>query len=152
VGWTVCLYLADCSPVRRGPSAQFEGDWGGTRGSGAYNGPSAPGHRTVRAPRGLSAGVSQTVHTCRAQVGPRSRGDKPTALSFFFPNRKSPSPHLSLALSQERTPPPLGDFDWGTPRTVQAHPRNLHEILHHVIRVFFAYLTLSLSDFEQEGD
>jgi hypothetical protein len=99
VGWTIRLYLADRPPVRRGPSAWFEGDWGSTGGSGANNGPSAPGCRTVRAPRGLSAGASWNIRAYRTQVGPRSQGDKSTTLPFFFPNRKSPSPHLSLSLS-----------------------------------------------------
>jgi hypothetical protein len=66
-------YMADRPPVRGGPSAQVGGAWGGTGCPYANNGPSVPGCRTVRAPRGLSAGVSRTVRACRMLVGPGSR-------------------------------------------------------------------------------
>jgi hypothetical protein len=66
---TVRSYLVDRPSVRRGRSAWVEGAWGGTGGSGANNGPSVPGCRTVRAPHGLSVCASRTVCTSRAQMG-----------------------------------------------------------------------------------
>jgi hypothetical protein len=135
VGRTVRQFLADCPSVRRGPSARVEGAPGSIGGSGLNNRSSAPGCRTVRVPRGLSAGASRTVRACRAQVGPDSR-----AVSQAD---RTPSPNRNnlisfpLSCSLSRKDPPLGDFVWGTPRTVRAHPRTLCEVLHHVIRVFF---------------
>jgi hypothetical protein len=52
--------------------------------------------------------------------------------------------HLSFSCSLSRKGPLLGDFVWGTPQTVRAHPQTLCEVLHHVIRVFFR-ITHSLS-------
>jgi hypothetical protein len=122
--------------VRRRPSARFVGEWGGIGGSGANNVPSAPGCRTVRAPHGLSASASRTVRVCRALVGPGSMAVSQAGNSFLLqPDQSLILSSLSCSLS--RKDPLLGDFDWGTPRTVRAHPRTLQEVLHHVIRVFF---------------
>jgi hypothetical protein len=56
-------------------------------------GPSAPGCRTVRVPSGLSAGASQTVRLCHAQVGPGPRVAKSSrqSLSSCSLSRKEPS-------------------------------------------------------------
>jgi hypothetical protein len=149
-GRTVRLLLADCLPGQRGPSAWLVGRRCSTGCSGSIKGQSAPGVRTVRAPRGPSAGVSRTVRPCRARVGPRP-WDEINPASPFLPPPKPVRPFLlSLAPSQSDSPP-LRDFSWGTPRTVRAHPRTLREVLHHVIRVFFSYLSFYLSDFEQRG-
>jgi hypothetical protein len=98
VGWTVQLYLADRPPVHRGPSARFMGELGGTRCSGANNGPFAPGCRTVRGcvadcPRVPRAGGTG-VAGCKVKQ----------AVLFFSNATKAPSLHLSLALSQEKAP------------------------------------------------
>jgi hypothetical protein len=130
MGRTVRPLLADCPPGRRGLSARLVEKRDSTGRSRANNGSSAPGCRTVRAPRGPSAWAPRTVRTCRAQVGPRSRGDK-SAASFLYPKPQEAFPSRSLSLSL------LGDFDSSSPRTVRAHPRTLREVLHHVIRVFF---------------
>jgi hypothetical protein len=126
----------DCPAAPSGPSAWVVGRRGGTGRSGANNGSSAPGCRTVRAPRGPFAGASQTVRACRTQVGPTSRGDKSATLLSLSQTARGLPPSLFLALSQGKGPL-LGDFDSSTPRTVRAHSRTLREILHHVIRVFF---------------
>jgi hypothetical protein len=64
-GWTVRRSRSDCPDAPGGLSARAGrtvraacGEEGGTGCSGVNNGPSAPGRRTVRAPRGLSAGAS----------------------------------------------------------------------------------------------
>jgi hypothetical protein len=91
--------------------------------------------RTVRVPRGLSAGASQTVRACCAPVGPRPRDEYQQHLSLLYPDpRLIP---LSFLLSLKEKAPHFGIFDSNTPRT-------LREVLHHVIWVFFEYLILSL--------
>jgi hypothetical protein len=95
-GRTVRLLLADCPPGQRGPSAWLVGRRCSTGCSGSINGQSAPGVQTVRATRGLSAGVSRTVRPCRARVGPRPRGLKSKAgrlplLSFLLPLKEKTS-------------------------------------------------------------
>jgi hypothetical protein len=107
VGRTVRQFLADCPSVRRGPSARVEGAPGSIRGSGLNNRSSAPGCRTVRVPRGLSAGASRTVRACRAQVGPDSRAVS-QADRTPSPNRKEPHLFPSLLLSLKKGPPLLG--------------------------------------------
>jgi hypothetical protein len=141
MGRTVRPLLADCPPGRHGLSARLVEKRDSTGRSRANNGSSAPGCRTVRAPRGPSAWAPRTVRTCRAQVGPRSRGDK-SAASFLYPKPQEAFPSRSLSLSlfivlYQRKGSLLGDFDSSSPRTVRAHPRTLREVLHHVIRVFF---------------
>jgi hypothetical protein len=111
--------------------------------SGSINGQSASGVRTVRAHRGLSAGVSRTVRPCRARVGARPRELKSKAGCLLSPSDPIFFPSILLALSQ-RKELPLRDFDWGTPRTVRAHHRTLREVLHHVIRVLFR-ISLSIA-------
>jgi hypothetical protein len=106
VGWTVRPFLADRPPGRRGSSARFVGKRGGTGRSGANNGPSAPGCRTVRAPCGLSARASRTVRACRAQVGPRTRGDMSIALLSPSQTARDLHPSLFLLLSLKKRPSP----------------------------------------------
>jgi hypothetical protein len=150
-GRTVRLLLADCPPGQRGPSAWLVGRRCSTGCSGSINGQSAPGVRTVHAPRGLSAGVSRTVRPCCcARVGPRPRGLKSKAGCLLSPSDPISFPYLFLASSQ-RKDLPLRDFAWGTPRTVRAHPQTLREVLHHVIRVFLRISHSISRIFEQRG-
>jgi hypothetical protein len=142
IGQTVRLLLADCLPGQRGPSAWLVGRRCSTGCSGSINGQSAPGVRTVHAPRGLSAAMSRTVRPCRARVGPRPR-DEIDPASLSLPPPKPVYPFLLLAPSLRKGLLPR-DFDWGTPWTVRAHPRTLREVLHHVIRVLFR-ISLSIS-------
>jgi hypothetical protein len=136
MGQTVRPLLADRPSGRRGLSARLERESGSTGCSGANNGPSAPGRRTVCAPRGLSAGVSWIVRVCRALVGPGTQRDKAVAIPSLSQTARTLPLPLFLALSQKKGPH-LWTFDSSTPGTVRAHPRTLHEDLHHVIRVFF---------------
>jgi hypothetical protein len=149
-GRTVRLLLADCPPGQRGPSAWLVGRRCSTGCSRSINGHSAPGVRTVRATRGLSAGVSWTVRPCRARVGPRPRGLKSKAGRLLSPSDPISFPSLFLASSQ-RKDLPLRDFAWGTLRTIRAHPRTLREVLHHVIRVFLRISHSISRVFEQRG-
>jgi hypothetical protein len=102
----------------------------------SFNGLSAPWVRTVRAPRGLSAGASRTVRAYHAPVGPRSRMSKVCCLPSRSQTERRPLLSIFLALSLRKVSL-LGDFDSSTSRTVRAYPRTLREVLHHVIRVFF---------------
>jgi hypothetical protein len=128
VGRTVRTLLADRPPGRGGLSAQLVGKRGGTGCSGANNGPSAPGRRSVRAPRGLSARAARRWVPGREEIS--------LLPSLLSQTTRTPSLPLFLALSQ-RKGPHFGTFDSSTPRTVRALLRTLREILHHVIRVFF---------------
>jgi hypothetical protein len=96
-GRTVRLLLADCPPGQRGPSAWLVGRSCSTGCSGSFNGQSAPGVRTVRAPRGPSAGVLRTVRPCRARVGPRPRDENKSA-PFPSPTPNPVLPSLSFLL------------------------------------------------------
>jgi hypothetical protein len=138
--------------VRCGQSVRFEGDWGGTGGSGANNGPSAPGRRTVRAPRGLSAGASRTFRARHVQVG-WSREYISQAVSFLL---LKPNPSLfyfsvSCSLSLKKRPSPWG-FCLGhspdRPSTSPDSPRGSPPCQPGI----FSHISLSLSNFEQEGD
>jgi hypothetical protein len=142
VGRTVRSYLADRPPVRRGPSARVEGHeelldalviFSDRPRRGA--GPSARRANWLWVPR--AGGASSRVVN--------QAGSPPSS-----PNRKGPHLFPSLLLSLKKGPP-LGDFVWGTPRTVRAHPQTLREVLHHVIWVFFSNKSFSFSDFGQEG-
>jgi hypothetical protein len=78
--------------------------------SGSNNGPSAPGARTVRAPRGLSTGVLRTVRPFRTRVGPRPQMKTFQPLlpflhrrqffpfSFFLPSLKEKSSLLGILI------------------------------------------------------
>jgi hypothetical protein len=79
----------------------------GSGHSGSNNEPSALGARTVRAPRGPSAGVSRTVRPCRARVGPRPRIEIVSA-SSFLPPPKHFAPFSFLLLSLKVIAPLLG--------------------------------------------
>jgi hypothetical protein len=63
---------------------------------------------------------------------------------FPLPPPKAVHPFLLLLALSQRKELSLRDFDWGTPRTVRAHPQTLREVLHHVIRVLFR-ISLSIS-------
>jgi hypothetical protein len=65
--------------------------------SGSINGQSAAGVRTVRAPRGPSAGVSRTVRPCRVRVGPKPR-DEIKSAPFPSPTPNPVLPSLSFLL------------------------------------------------------
>jgi hypothetical protein len=137
--------------VNSGPSAWLVGRRCSTGCFGSINGQFAPAVRTVRKPRGSSAVVPRTVRPCRARVGPRPRSEIDPAPPSLPPPNPILSFSLLLAPSLRKGLLPR-DFDWGTPRTVRAHPRTLREVLHHVIRVFFSNPSFYFSDFEQEGD
>jgi hypothetical protein len=137
VGRTVRPLLADRPPGRRRLSARLGVERGSTGCSGTNNGLSAPGRQTVWAPRRPSAWAPWTVRRCPARVGPRSRDANEAGTPFSSPTRPRSSLFLSLSCSLSRKDTPLGDFVWGTPRTVRARSRTLREVLHHVIRVFF---------------
>jgi hypothetical protein len=104
---TVRTLLADRPLGRGGLSARLMGKRGGTGCSGANNGSSTPGCRTVRAPRGPSAGASWTVRTCRTSVGPRSREVK-SIVSSLFPKPQEAFPSLSFLLYLKEKAPSLG--------------------------------------------
>jgi hypothetical protein len=117
VGRTVHPLLADRPPGRRRLSAWLGGERGDTGCSGMNNGLSAPGCRTVRAPRGPSAWAPRTVRGCHARVGSRPRDVNEAGTPFSSPTQPRSSLFLSLLLSLKKRHP-LWDFVWGTPRTV----------------------------------
>jgi hypothetical protein len=145
---TVRLLLADCPPGQRGPSARLVGKRCISRHSGSNNRSSTRGRRTVRATRGLSAGVSQTVRACRALVGPRPRDEyqQPSSLS-----RPKTHTSLFLPLSQRKSSPPWNfsfkhspDRPSTSPDTPRDSPPSHPGI--------FSNISFYFSDFEQEGD
>jgi hypothetical protein len=108
VGRTVRPYLADRPPVWRGPSARVEGARCGTGGSRRIFRPSAMRYQTIRAPCGPSAGTSQAVRACHAQVGPGSRVAMSIVHPLFLPTRKDTHLSISLLFSLKKGPPPWG--------------------------------------------
>jgi hypothetical protein len=148
VGQTVRPLLADRPPGRRGLSARL----GGVRGSigcpGTNNGLSAPGCRTVHAPREPSAWAPRTVRGCRARVGPRPRDENEAGTpSLLQPDPGALSSSLSCSLSRKGTP--LGISFGALPGPSEHIPRLSARFSTMSSRYFFRIShSLSLSDFE----
>jgi hypothetical protein len=101
-GRTVRLLLADRPQGQRGPSAWLVGRRCVSGRSGSNNGPSAPGDRTVRAPRGPSAGVSRTAaRVARRWVPGRGMKSIQPLLSFLHRTSSPPSPFFLPYLKEK---------------------------------------------------
>jgi hypothetical protein len=150
IGRTVWLLLADCPSGQRGPSAWLVGRRCITGHSRCNNGPSALGVRTVRAPRGLSAGCRGPSARAARRWDP-GRGIKSSRHLSSFPQPDPIFSLLSFLLPLKEKASLLGVSIGALPGPSE-HISGLFARFSTMSSGYFSNLSFYLSDFEQGGD